>query len=455
MSKKVLVISSKTNEARHLARQITLAGYGVSGIATDETTVLEKVENEKPDVIALDIAYVNCPDKLAFFTHLNNKYAIPYLTLAEISDNRFKWLNRNAFYGLWDYRIEAKDIADTFIQVSAHTKNGNATNGNAIINAIPNESHIIGTAPTFEAAMILSKKVATTDVTILLTGETGSGKEVFAKYIHSASRRHSEKLICVNCAAIPNNLVESELFGHEKGSFTGATEKRLGKFRMAHKGTLFLDEIGELPLKAQSKLLRSLQEKEVESVGGLEKTKIDVRFIAATNRDLKQMVTDGTFRADLYFRLNVFPIHLPPLRDRVTDILPLATHFLQQNAQQWDKIYTGFTKPSIKLLEAYAWPGNVRELEHVVKRAALLSTKEYVEITKDHFGNPDAFNTTPVNGKPQTLEAIERNAIIETLILCKGKIRGKGGAATVLNIHPNTLDFKIKKLGIEKTKLFN
>jgi transcriptional regulator with GAF, ATPase, and Fis domain len=231
----------------------------------------------------------------------------------------------------------------------------------------------------------------------------------------------------------------------------------MGKFRRANMSSLFLDEIGELPLKAQSKLLRSLQEKEVESVGSTETVAIDVRFIAATNRDLSKMVEDGTFRADLYFRLNIFPIHLPALRERKEDIIPLAEFFLDRYAKKVGRSFKGLSIACKKRLLNYSWPGNVRELQHMMERAVVIADTDEIEISQVEFsenGNIH-FDLTSESNEVFTLEEIERKAIINALTFCKGKIRGKDGAATLLQVHPNTLDFKIKKLGIEKTKLFD
>jgi transcriptional regulator with GAF, ATPase, and Fis domain len=223
-------------------------------------------------------------------------------------------------------------------------------------------------------------QVAPTDFTVLILGETGTGKELIARAIHENSPRRQRTLIRVNCAALPPQLVESELFGHEKGAFTGATERRIGKFELAHGSTIFLDEIGELPPELQPKLLRVLQEKEIERVGGKGPIPCDTRIIAATNRNLRQEVAAGRFRADLYYRLNVFPITLPPLRERKEDILPLATHFLEKIAKHLGRPLRGIAQASVEQMLAYPWPGNIRELEHTLERAAILSPTPVVEL---------------------------------------------------------------------------
>ncbi|MDO1501663.1 sigma-54 dependent transcriptional regulator [Winogradskyella maritima] len=460
MSKKVLVISHRTDEAKKLARQMTLAGYGITGITKDKNSIEAKLKSEKPDFIALDLELANEPSHLQLLARLNKKFNIPYIALANLPEMSSSILGADAIKGLWSYHIDSLEL-ENFSLTSALSQSletdTSAPISKRIPNIVPDSFNIVGKSEAFAKALSFANKVASTDVTVLLTGETGTGKEVFAKYIHQMSLRNKKSMIILNCAAIPENLAESELFGHEKGSFTGATEKRMGKFRSADMSSLFLDEIGELPLKAQAKLLRSLQEKEVESVGATETVAIDVRFIAATNRDLSKMVEDGTFRADLYFRLNIFPIHLPALRERKEDIIPLAQFFLDRYAKKVGRFFKGLSKACKKRLLNYSWPGNVRELQHMMERAVVLADTDEIDIAQVEFSENGNVNFDMTSGTNEvfTLEEIERKAIINALTYCKGKIRGKDGAATLLKVHPNTLDFKIKKLGIEKTKLFD
>ncbi|WP_298545625.1 sigma-54 dependent transcriptional regulator [uncultured Aquimarina sp.] len=460
MSKKVLVISHRTDEARKLARQMSLAGYGVTGITKDKDSIEHKVTSEKPDLIALDLELTNELESVSLLARLKEKYNIPYIALANLPEHSSNLLGADAIRGLWSYHLDSLELQNfqltSDLSLSLKSQNKTALPGSVPL-VPPKTFDIIGDSEAFAKALSLAKKVAATDVTVLLTGETGTGKEVFAKYLHQMSLRNKKKMVTLNCAAIPENLAESELFGHEKGSFTGATEKRKGKFLRANKSTLFLDEIGELPLIAQSKLLRSLQEKEVESVGSTETVTIDVRFIAATNKDLSKMVDEGTFRADLFFRLNIFPIHLPALRERPDDIIPLAEFFLERYAKNAKKEFLGLSKACKKRLLGYSWPGNVRELQHMMERAVVMADTSEIEIPQGEFSENAHihFDLATDNNEIYTLEEIERKAIINALTLCKGKIRGNDGAATLLKVHPNTLDFKIKKLGIEKTKLFN
>ncbi len=312
---------------------------------------------------------------------------------------------------------------------------------------------VISTSPAMQYVSRQVGQVAPTDYTVLILGETGTGKELIARAIHENSPRRERTLIRVNCAALPPQLMESELFGHEKGSFTGAAERRIGKFELAHGSTIFLDEIGELPLELQPKLLRVLQEKEIERVGGKGPIACDARIIAATNRNLKQEVAEGRFRSDLFYRLNVFPITLPPLRERKEDILPLATHFLEKIAKHLGRPLRGISRTSLDQMMAYAWPGNIRELEHTLERAAILSPTPVVELAL-----PVAAALPPAPGTPEpaagtglkTLHDGERDTIIAALKLANNRIRGKGGAAELLKVKPTTLEYKIKKLAIPR-----
>ena len=295
-------------------------------------------------------------------------------------------------------------------------------------------------------------RVAPTDSTVLITGETGTGKELIARAIHSASKRKDKPLIKVNCAALPAGLVESELFGHEKGAFTGAITRRIGRFELAQGGTIFLDEIGELPAEAQVKLLRVLQEREFERVGGSVSIKADVRVLAATNRDLLKAVREKSFREDLFYRLSVFPIHLPPLRERQQDI-PLLAHFVVNKfAMRIGKRIDTVNAETLRRLTGYSWPGNIRELENVLERAIILADGTILEIPRDVLGPPSPGLTIAPAGADSaaTLEAIERSHILGVVKQTDWVIGGPRGAAKVLGLHPNTLRSRMKKLGISR-----
>ncbi len=306
---------------------------------------------------------------------------------------------------------------------------------------------ILGQSPVLQAVLRQVEQVAPADTTVLILGETGTGKELFARALHNLSRRRDRPLVKVNCAALPANLIESELFGHEKGSFTGATARRTGRFELADQGTIFLDEIGELPLELQAKLLRVLQEGEIERLGESKTRKIDTRVLAATHRDLRQMVADGRFREDLYYRLSVFPLTLPPLRERKNDISLLVQCFISKYTQKTGKTISHIPQKAMQNLLDYPWPGNVRELENVIERAVILSSAGTLQIPELRH---------PVNHharKPQDLQslaAIEKAHIIKVLEHTEWRIAGEQGAATILQMHPNTLRSRISKLGIRR-----
>ncbi len=304
---------------------------------------------------------------------------------------------------------------------------------------------IIAKSPKMLKIIELIKTVAPASATILIIGKTGTGKEVIARAIHHQSPRRNRPFIATSCAALPEGLLESELFGHEKGSFTGAVERKKGKFEAGDKGTLLLDEIGEINANTQIHLLRALEEKKITRVGGNEEINVDVRIIAATNRNLKTMVTQGTFREDLYYRLNVVNIDLPPLKDRMEDILPLAEHFLKKYAEENNKNIKNFSDDVVKFMLNYSWPGNVRELENMIERGVILSKN--TAITLEELPQ-DIIHPTPVEGK--TVEAVTRNHIINVLEETKGNI---SKAANILGIRRMTLYNKLKKYNYTVNKL--
>ncbi|PYQ97829.1 MAG: hypothetical protein DMF96_13200 [Acidobacteria bacterium] len=321
-----------------------------------------------------------------------------------------------------------------------------------------NFNEIVGNSPALLDVLRKVERVAPTDSTVLIAGETGSGKELFARAVHSRSRRSDRPLVKVNCGAIAPGLVESELFGHVKGAFTGAIEKRVGRFELANGGTIFLDEIGELPLDAQVKLLRVLQEQEFEPVGSSRTIRVSVRVIAATNRNLDQAVREGKFRADLLYRLNVFPIVVPPLRDRPSDIGLLVGFFSSALARRIGKPIQGFSARSMERLTRYSWPGNVRELQNVVEHAAILAQGPVLDLEGTILddlvvaseASPGAERSTTVLSA-ESLEDVQRLHILSVLKSTGGVVEGARGAATILGMHPNTLRSRMKKLGIATT----
>jgi DNA-binding NtrC family response regulator len=317
---------------------------------------------------------------------------------------------------------------------------------------------IVGRSPGLVQMLDRLALVAATGSTVLVLGETGTGKELVARAIHDRSPRREGPLVTVNCAALPRELVESELFGHEKGAFTGATQQRRGRFELADGGTLFLDEIGELPLDAQAKLLRVLQEGEFERVGGARTLRSDVRLVAATNRDLDERVARGDFRADLFYRLNVFPLTVPPLRDRRADIPALVERFMARSARRLGKSFEGVAPAFLDAAMAYAWPGNVRELENVVERAAILSRGTVLEASEPlgaaatparraEARTPAAM---PAEAPVRTLLDVEREHIELALEQTRWVIEGERGAAVALGVNPSTLRGRMRKLGVRK-----
>jgi formate hydrogenlyase transcriptional activator len=308
---------------------------------------------------------------------------------------------------------------------------------------------IIGESRAIRRVKQAVATVAGTDATVLITGETGTGKELVARAIHEGSPRRGRALVKVNCAALPASLIESELFGHEKGAFTGALARKLGRFELADRGTIFLDEVGDLPLELQAKLLRVLQEGEFERVGGIQTLKVNVRVVAATNQDLEKAVEAGRFRADLYYRLNVFPIAVPPLRERKEDIPVLVRHLVIRNAARLGKRINEVRERDIEALVAYGWPGNVRELENVVERAVILARGPALEL-----GDclPVAAPASGPSSGIQTLAEVERHHVLEVLKSTRGRVSGPRGAARLLGIKPTTLEARIRRLGIQKPR---
>jgi transcriptional regulator with GAF, ATPase, and Fis domain len=304
---------------------------------------------------------------------------------------------------------------------------------------------IVGASKSLSKVLKQVEQVAKTDSTVLVLGETGTGKELIALAVHDASDRKNKPLVKVNCSALPSDLIESELFGHEKGAFTGAINRKIGRFELANGGTIFLDEIGDLPIDLQTRLLRVLQESEFERLGGETTIKVDVRVIAATNRNLEKRVLENKFRQDLYYRLNVFPIKCPPLRDRLGDIPSLVNHFVNKYNHKVNHKIKTVNQKTIERLIQYNWPGNIRELEHVIERAVIINQGKQLRL-----GNwfADSSTQNVVSDELSTLEVMERNHIKKVLEKTNWKIRGRQGAAEILGLKPTTLESRMKKLMI-------
>ncbi len=304
---------------------------------------------------------------------------------------------------------------------------------------------MVGKSQTFRTALAQIEAVGPTTTTVLVTGETGTGKELMARAIHRLSARANKPFVRVNCASLPIGLVESELFGHERGAFTGASQRRLGRFELANTGTLFLDEIGEMPFEAQAKLLRVLEEGLVDRVGGSDPVPIDVRVVAATNADLETAVTEGRFRSDLFYRLNVFPITLPPLRERREDIPLLVRHFLEVYRSKLDRPELELAPESMERLIQYSWPGNVRQLQNVIERAVILARTPIVTIEPETLSH-----VAPVSQSPASLVEMERAHILNALESSRWRVYGRHGAAARLGLNPSTLRSRMKKLGLSR-----
>ena len=304
---------------------------------------------------------------------------------------------------------------------------------------------VIGTSSVLQMVLAHAAKVAPTDSTVLILGETGTGKELIARAIHKRSNRSEGPFISLNCAAVPSSLIMSELFGHEKGAFTGALQRRLGRFELAEGGTLFLDEVGDLPLETQIALLRVLQEREFERVGGTEVLRANVRVIAATNRDLQAAIAEGAFRSDLYYRLSVFPIKLPPLRERREDVPLLVNYFVDLYGKRAGKKIQRIQKKTLEALQEYSWPGNVRELQNVIERSLIIAETNEFSIDESWVAN-EPQPPTPATDRTLT----ERTRIEAALAQSNGKVAGAHGAAVKLGIPPSTLESRIRSLGINK-----
>jgi len=334
--------------------------------------------------------------------------------------------------------------------------------GNEAVDDGASPPGLVGRSAALDAVLERARKVAPTDSTVLITGETGTGKELMARAIHEASPRASRRFVCVNCAAIPQALIASELFGHERGAYTGALQRRVGRFELAAGGTLFLDEVGDLPTETQVALLRVLQEREFERVGGTAPVRVDVRVVAATNRDLQQAIREGSFRSDLYYRLAVFPLEMPPLRERREDIRLLVEHFVEHCGRRAGKQFRGICEATLDLLEAYPWPGNVRELQNLVERSVILCESEWFSVDASWLPRSAGQRTPafasaaePLNRDARapaqsgaTLAEIQREAIVRALEARNWVIGGPRGAAELLGLKRTTLQARMHKLGI-------
>jgi two-component system response regulator HydG len=453
MAKKILIVEDQFIEANNLKLILQNANYEVLPIARTVPEALSIVALKQPDIVLLDI-FLKTHETGIDLARILKQKSIAFIFLSANSDPAtFKEAKDTGPYGFLVKPFRNEDVlAMLDIAQYLHQQHLSLIKMLSVSQpagqsyASSSTSAIIGSAPQVAEVKKLIAIASNTDFPVLILGESGTGKELVAKAIHQSSRHKNVPLIVVDCAALPEHLVEAELFGHEKGSFTGAFEKRIGKFDLANGGTIFLDEIGELSLEMQVKFLRVLQEKEISPIGGKAR-KINVRVMAATNRNLEEQLAAGKFRMDLYYRLNVFPIELPSLRERSEDIPVLANHFLKMFSGREHKTINGFSKEVTRALRAYGWPGNIRELENLVARAVLLC--EGTEIAS--FPLPQRKPSPPqLDSGIKTISQNERDHILAALKLCNWKIYGRGGAAELLDINGSTLKSRMNKLGIEK-----
>jgi two-component system response regulator HydG len=454
---KILILEDQFIEANNLRGILKNEGYEVLPLASSVPEALVILKKETPDLVLLDI-YLDGPQTGIDLAGILKNRDIAFVYLSANSDRAIlEKAKATEPYGFLVKPFRKKDVLVTLeIARYLHEHRRKVVAGQDATSpggGIPAGvfDPIIGGSAAVKALLKKVSIVGPSDTSVLLLGENGTGKELVAQALHRVSSRRQQALITVNCAALPASLIESELFGHEKGAFTGATERRIGKFDQAHGGTIFLDEIGELPPNMQAKFLRVLQEREIEPIGG-KKKKIDVRVIAATNRNLEEEIAQGNFRMDLYFRLSVFPLLLPSLRERKEDIPLLATHFLRRYSEKEGKRISGLSKAVLQEMQKYNWPGNVRELENFIARSVLLAEGQVIELCDLPVVHEPA---VPAAGDEQGLKSMRENEkehILAALKSCNGKLYGAGGAAELLKVNASTLRSRMKKLGIDKKK---
>ncbi|KFF02938.1 sigma-54-dependent transcriptional regulator [Flavobacterium reichenbachii] len=449
IKEKILIVEDEFIVANHLKMILQRDGYSIAGIASSAAQARTMLAQEKPQWVLLDIILQGDGTGIDLALELID-CKIPFLFIsANTNQSTLEAVRKTQPYGFLVKPFRPKDLL-VMLDIARYRyamENQTKTAASKTEKQPQGFSGIIGKSPLLSEILSKISIVAPTETSILITGESGTGKERIAHAIHENSSRKNKPMVVVNCAALPLSLLESELFGYEKGAFTGANSRKIGKFEQADGGTIFLDEIGELPLDAQVKLLRVLQEKEIERISGSQTIKVDVRIIAATNRTLEIEVANGNFRLDLYYRLNVFPIEMPPLRERKEDIEELTKHFLKKFSTAANKKIKVFSPKVLEQLLSYHWPGNIRELEHLIERTVLLNLDD--QITEIKLPSTTALHpVTTQQGDLQSLQGMEKNHILQVLNTCGGRIYGPDGAADILQISTTTLYAKIKKLGI-------
>ena len=453
---KILIVEDQFIEAKSLNVILTNAGYFTCAIARSVNAALSIIEKEKPDLVLIDI-FLQGEENGIDLGRILNERNIAFVYLSANSNRQIlEQAKPTKPYGFMVKPFRAKDVLimlDVALYLHKNRQVENPTfhlsQKTAPVVLPPEFSHLVGKSKKFLETLERAKMVAATDTSVLILGESGTGKELIAHSIHKVSARRYKPFVVVNCGTLPSNLIESDLFGHEKGSYTGAITKREGKFELADEGTIFLDEIGELPLELQVKFLRVLQEREIEPVGGRPK-KINVRVLAATNKDLEEEVAAGRFRIDLYYRLNVFPLVLPSLRERKEDIGLLANYFVKKYSAEEGRQAPELSAEATNILMQYQWPGNIRELENTIQRNVVLATDNVINSIEMPNPKITAVVSHAAHNKFKTMIENERDHILSVLESCNWKISGKGGAAEILDINVNTLNSRIKKLGIQK-----
>ena len=436
---RILIVDDEPDTILILQDRLEMEGYEVV-TATDGYNALELIDQDLPDLVLLDIQMPRL-DGIATLTHLHEKYPgmLVLMLTAHGTIQRAVEATKRGAYDFLEKPFQPEHITQKVDRALDHQRTVESSTRDELIN---NYKEIVGESPPILEVLKVIEKIADTDSTALVQGESGTGKELVARALHQNSSRRDKEMVVVNCAAIPDHLLESELFGHERGAFTGATHQQIGKFERAHGSTLFLDEIGDMSIELQSKLLRAIQEGEIERLGGTKVIRVNVRIIAATNQDLRQAIEAGTFRQDLYYRLNMIPIHLPPLRARQTDILVLAEYFLQKHGRAHDQPVRLISQKARELLEQYDWPGNVRELEYSILRAVLFAEGD--AILPKHL--PEEIRSASqyqVESVPVglTMKEMEKELILKTLERMEGN---RTRTAEILGISLRSLQYKLK-----------
>ena len=436
---KILIVDDEPDTSLILQDRLEMEGYEVV-TATDGYNALKLIDQDLPDLVLLDIQMPQL-DGIATLTHLQEKYPgmLVLMLTAHGTIQRAVEATKRGAYDFLEKPFQPEHITQKVDRALEHQRTIESTARDELIN---NYKEIVGESPPILGVLKIIEKIANTDSTVLVQGESGTGKELVARALHQNSARGEKEMVVVNCAAIPDHLLESELFGHERGAFTGATYQKIGKFERAHGSTLFLDEIGDMSIELQSKLLRTLQEGEIERLGGTKVIRVDVRIIAATNQDLRQSIEAGTFRQDLYYRLNMIPILLPPLRARQTDILILAEYFLQKHGRAHDQPVRLISQKARELLEQYDWPGNVRELEYSILRAVLFAEGD--AILSKHL--PEEIRSASQHQVESvsvglTMKEMEKELILKTLERMEGN---RTRTADILGISLRSLQYKLK-----------